>query len=363
MAYADMDSGFSGGYHEYFGSSVDDEGVAYLALANEMLHKLYPNCITVAEDVSGMPALCLPLALGGVGFDYRLAMAVPDMYIKLLKEKKDEEWDMANIAFTLTNRRHGEKAIAYAESHDQAYVYPKTFSHCSLAGEVLIMMDRLVGDKTLMMWLCDKEMYTNMSVLTELTPLIERGMSLHKMIRLVTHGLGGEGYLNFEGNEFGHPEWLDFPRQGNNNSFWYARRQLNLTEDHLLRYKFLNEFDRKMQLTEEKYGWLQSPQAYISLKNEQDKVLVFERAGLLWVFNFHPTNSFTAYRVGVEQAGTYRIVIDTDDSEFGGFDRNAKGTRFFTTDLEWNGRKNYTELYLPTRTALVSSKFSPFDPG
>ncbi|KAE8168262.1 1,4-alpha-glucan-branching enzyme [Aspergillus tamarii] len=324
-------TGFSGGYHEYFGSSVDEEGVMYLTLANEMLHNLYPNCITVAEDVSGMPALCLPHSLGGVGFDYRLAMAVPDMYIKLLKEKGDDEWDIGNLSFTLTNRRHGEKTIAYAESHDQA----------------------LVGDKTLMMWLCDKEMYTHMSVLTEFTPIIERGMALHKMIRLVTHGLGGEGYLNFEGNEFGHPEWLDFPREGNKNSFWYARRQLNLTEDHLLRYKFLNEFDRGMQLTEEKYGWLHSPQAYISLKNEADKVLVFERAGLLWIFNFHPTKSFTDYRVGVEQAGTYRIVLDTDDPAFGGLNRNLKETRFFTTDMPWNGRSNFLQVYIPTRTALV----------
>ncbi|KOC16762.1 1,4-alpha-glucan-branching enzyme [Aspergillus flavus AF70] len=324
-------TGFSGGYHEYFGSSVDEEGVMYLTLANEMLHNLYPNCITVAEDVSGMPALCLPHSLGGVGFDYRLAMAVPDMYIKLLKEKKDDEWDIGNLSFTLTNRRHGEKTIAYAESHDQA----------------------LVGDKTLMMWLCDKEMYTHMSVLTEFTPIIERGMALHKLIRLVTHGLGGEGYLNFEGNEFGHPEWLDFPRDGNNNSFWYARRQLNLTEDHLLRYKFLNDFDRAMQLTEEKYGWLHSPQAYVSLKNETDKVLVFERAGLLWIFNFHPTNSFTDYRVGVEQSGTYRIVLDTDDPAFGGLNRNLKETRFFTTDLSWNGRSNFLQVYIPTRTALV----------
>ncbi|KAE8154496.1 pectin lyase fold/virulence factor [Aspergillus avenaceus] len=227
--------------------------------------------------------------------------------------------------------RHGEKTIAYAESHDQA----------------------LVGDKTLMMWLCDKEMYTHMSVLTEFTPIIERGMALHKMIRLVTHALGGEGYLNFEGNEFGHPEWLDFPREGNNNSFWYARRQLNLTEDNLLRYKFLNDFDRALQLTEEKYGWLHSPQAYISLKHEGDKVLVFERAGLLWIFNFHPTESFTDYRVGVEQAGTYRIVLDTDDQAFGGFGRNLKETRFFTTDFGWNGRSNYLQVYIPTRTALV----------
>ncbi|KAA8650383.1 1,4-alpha-glucan branching enzyme GLC3 [Aspergillus tanneri] len=330
-AHHGIGTGFSGGYHEYFGSSVDDEGVMYLTLANEMLHQLYPECITVAEDVSGMPALCLPHAIGGIGFDYRLGMAIPDMYIKLLKEQSDNEWNMGNLAFTLTNRRHGEKTIAYAESHDQA----------------------LVGDKSIMMWLCDKEMYTHMSVLTEFTPIIERGMALHKMIRLVTHALGGEGYLNFEGNEFGHPEWLDFPRAGNNNSFWYARRQLNLTEDHLLRYRFLNEFDRSMQLSEAKYGWLHSPQAYISLKHEGDKVLVFERAGLLWVFNFHPTQSFTDYRVGVEAAGTYRIVLDTDDTEFGGLGRNHKDTRFFTTDMPWNERSNFLQVYIPTRSALV----------
>lgn len=324
-------TGFSGGYHEYFGPAVDEDGVVYLMIANEMLHNLYPESITIAEDVSGMPGLCVKLSLGGVGFDYRLAMAIPDMYIKLLKEKSDDQWDLGNIAFTLTNRRHGEKTIAYAESHDQA----------------------LVGDKTLMFWLADAQMYTNMSTLSELTPEIERAMSLHKMIRLVTHGLGGEGWLNFEGNEFGHPEWLDFPRAGNNNSFWYARRQLNLTEDHLLRYKFLNEFDRGMQLTEAKYGWLHSPQAYISLKNETDKVLVFERAGLLWIFNFHPTKSYTDYRVGVDVAGVYRIVLDSDSTDFGGFNRNNKETRFFTTDMPWNNRRNFTQVYIPTRTALV----------
>lgn len=213
---------------------------------------------------------------------------------------------------------------------------------------------RLVGDKSIMMHLCDAQLYTNMSTLTELTPVIDRGMALHKMIRLITHGLGGEGYLNFEGNEFGHPEWLDFPRAGNNNSFWYARRQFNLTEDSLLRYKFLNEFDSKMEWTEEKYGWLHSPQAYISLKNEADKVVVFERAGLLWVFNFNPTKSFTDYRVGVEEAGTYRVVLDTDTKDVGGFERIDKETRFFTTPFEWNGRKNFTQVYIPSRTAIVS---------
>jgi 1,4-alpha-glucan branching enzyme len=184
----------------------------------------------------------------------------------------------------------------------------------------------LVGDKTLLFWLCDAEMYTNMSCLSELTPVINRGLSLHKMIRLITHGLGGEGYLNFEGNEFGHPEWLDFPREGNGNSFDYARRQFNLVDDELLRYRFLNDFDSKMQWTEEKYGWLHSPQAYVSLKNESDKVIVFERAGLLWIFNFHPDKSFTDYRVGVEQEGTYRIVL----------------------------RKNFIQAYIPSRSAIVS---------
>lgn len=222
----------------------------------------------------------------------------------------------------------------------------------SIGGLVLIR-DRLVGDKTLMMHLCDAEMYTHMSTLTELTPIIERGMALHKMIRLLTHGLGGEGYLNFAGNEFGHPEWLDFPREGNNNSYWYARRQYNLTEDHLLRYKFLDEFDSKLNKTEGKYGWLHSDQAYISLKHEKDKVIVFERAGLLWIFNFHPTESFVDYRVGVQVSGTYRVVLNTDTQDVGGFDRIDSETRFFTVDLAWNGRKNFLQVYIPTRTAIV----------
>jgi len=332
-----MGFGFSGGYHEYFGENVDTEAVAYLMLANELLHSLYPEVITIAEDVSGMPALCLPLSLGGVGFDYRLSMAVPDMWIKILKELKDEEWDIGNICFTLVNRRDGEKTIAYAESHDQA----------------------LVGDKTLMMHLCDAEMYTNMSVLSPFTPVIERGMALHKMIRFLTHSLGGEGYLNFEGNEFGHPEWLDFPREGNNNSFWYARRQLNLPDDDLLRYRFLNNFDRAMNCTEDMVGWLGAPQAYISLKHEGDKVIVFERAGAVFIFNFHPSNSYSDYRIGIDVPGTYRIALNTDTAEFGGFDRVDLKTRFFTTPMEWNGRANWTHIYIPNRTAMVLTLEDP----
>eukprot|EP00842_Homolaphlyctis_polyrhiza_P002913 jgi/Hompol1/3622/HPOL_006650-RA len=231
-------TGFSGHYDEYFGGSVDGEAVVYLMLANFLVHRLYPGAITIAEDVSGMPTLCRPVSEGGVGFDYRLSMAIPDMWIKLLKEVSDDNWNMGNIVFTLTNRRWHEAAIGYAESHDQA----------------------LVGDKTIAFWLMDKEMYEYMSDLTPLTPIIDRGLALHKMIRMVTYGLGGEGYLTFMGNEFGHPEWLDFPREGNNSSFHYARRQYNLVDDQLLRFKYLNNWERAMHDLESKFDWLSSIQ-------------------------------------------------------------------------------------------------------
>ncbi len=243
------------------------------------------------------------------------------------------------------------------------------------------MLASLVGDKTLMMHLCDAELYTNMSLLSPLTAVIDRGMALHKMIRLLTHGLGGEGYLNFEGNEFGHPEWLDFPREGNQNSFWYARRQLNLTEDPLLRYQYLNNFDRAMNHCEAKYGWLHADQAFISLKHEGDKMIVFERGGLLFIFNFHSSSSFKDYRVGVEVAGTYKIVLNTDAKDFGGFNRVDEGTRFFTTPyavpqlthpcaeelttsrMAWNGRENWTHVYVPCRTAIVLALESTISQG
>ncbi|KAL1411404.1 alpha-1,4-glucan branching enzyme [Vanrija albida] len=326
-----MGVGFSGGYHEYFGDSVDLEAMVYLMLSNKMLHELYPKVVTIAEDVSGMPTLCRPVDEGGVGFDYRLAMAIPDMWIKMLKEKSDDEWDMGNIVHTLTNRRHLERSVAYAESHDQA----------------------LVGDKTLAFWLMDKEMYEYMSDLSAFTPIIERGMALHKMIRLLVHALGGEAYLNFEGNEFGHPEWMDFPREGNGNSFAHARRQFNLVDDHLLRYKYLNNWDAAVQTLEDKYKWLSAPQAYVSLKHEGDKVIVFERAGLLFIFNFHPTNSFADYRVGVDAPGKYHVVLNSDDKTFGGLARVDSSGEYFTTPMEWNGRKNWLQVYIPTRTVLV----------
>ncbi|CEP62235.1 1,4-alpha-glucan branching enzyme LALA0_S05e00892g [Lachancea lanzarotensis] len=329
---------FSGDYSEYVSrerSDVDHEALAYLMLANDLVHEILPDSgITIAEDVSGYPTLCLGRHLGGTGFDYRLAMALPDMWIKLLKEKSDDAWNMGNIVHNLTNRRYGEKVVAYAESHDQA----------------------LVGDKTLAFWLMDAAMYTDMTVTKPLTPIVDRGIALHKLIRLVTHSLGGEAYLNFEGNEFGHPEWLDFPNKNNNDSYHYARRQFNLIEDNLLRYQHLYNFDKALQHTERHYKWLNTSQAYVSLKHEVDKVIAFERNGLLFIFNFHPTESYADYRIGVEAPGRYKIILNTDRGEFGGHDRiDEAASEFFTTDLRWNERSNYIQVYIPTRSALVLS--------
>ncbi|CAG9861487.1 unnamed protein product [Phyllotreta striolata] len=327
--------GFGGHYDDYFGMGVDTEGFVYLMMANHMIHKFHNDAITIAEDVSGMPGTCRPVTEGCMGFDYRLAMAIPDKWIELLKHKSDEDWDVGNIVHTLTNRRWMEGNIAYAESHDQA----------------------LVGDKTLAFWLMDKEMYTHMSTLSDQSLIIDRGIALHKLIRFVTHTLGGEGYLNFIGNEFGHPEWLDFPRAGNNSSYHYARRQWNLVDDDILKYKYLNNWDIAMNHAEMKYGWLAANPAYVSMKHDGDKVIAHERAGVLFVFNFHPTKSFTDYRIGVEDAGTYRIVLCTDDQEFGGFGRIDKSVNFVTVPEGYSGRRNYVQVYIPSRTAIALAKF------
>jgi len=322
---------FTGDYNDYFGLDVDSEAISYLMVANYLLHEFYPNIITIAEDVSGMPALCRPICEGGMGFDYRLGMAIPDKWIQFLKLYKDEEWNMGDLIFTLTNRRWMEKTISYAESHDQA----------------------LVGDKTIAFWLMDKHMYTHMSTLSEPSPIVDRGIALHKMIRLITHVVGGEGYLNFIGNEFGHPEWLDFPRKGNKESYHYARRQWNLVDEPLLRYKALNDFDAFMNHTEQRYGWLHKDPAHISIKNQVDKMISLDRAGLVFVFNFHPTKSFTDYRIGVPVSGTYRIVLDTDERRFGGYEQIDHHTDYISFEEECGGRSHSILVYAPSRTAFA----------
>ena len=330
--------GFTGDYAEYFGGTgaVDVDAVVYLKLANELIHEFGVQVgkpvWSIAEDVSGMPGLCRPVSEGGVGFDARLAMALPDMWIKMLKEEKDEEWDMGHIVHTLTNRRHQERTIAYVESHDQA----------------------LVGDKTLAMWLMDAEMYTNMSVLSPLTPVIDRGMALHKMLRALTCMLGGDGWLTFMGNEGGHPEWLDFPREGNNYSHHYARRQWSLFDDDLLRYRFLVEWDAALLHAHASVRWMdRSAVAYVSTKHEGDKVIVFDVNHVVVVFNFHPTASYEGYQIGTPWPGKYKVLLDSDWPEFGGHGRNDRTVETFSKPDAWNGRDHSMLVYSCSRSVVV----------
>ncbi len=314
-------------YDKYFGKDTNNSAVLYLQTANTLIDTLYPTALSIAEDMSGMPGACRPIDDGGLGFSYRLAMGIPDYWIKLLRDRRDEDWNMSEMFHALLNRRKGEPNIAYAESHDQA----------------------LVGDKTVAFWLMDKEMYTSMSVFTP-SPVIDRGIALHKMIRFMTLCLGGEGYLNFMGNEFGHPEWVDFPREGNGWSTKYARRQWSLPDTEHLKYKYLREFDRRMIGFEKQTDLLKSPWPELLNTDERNKVLVFSRGKYLFVFSFSPADSIEDYEFFVPRSGRYEIVFSSDDPQTGGFDRVKTGYDF--TSFK-KGKDDFLSIYLPSRMCMV----------
>ncbi|RMG26673.1 MAG: 1,4-alpha-glucan-branching enzyme [Bacteroidetes bacterium] len=317
-------------YDKYFKEGVDWDAITYLQLANEVIHRIKPAAISIAEDMSGMPGTCRKVEEGGLGFDYRLGMGIPDYWIKLLKHSRDEDWNIHERWNVMTNRRYKEKTIAYAESHDQA----------------------LVGDKTIAFWLMDKEMYWHMQV-DDPHPVIDRGIALHKLIRFLTLSLGGEGYLNFMGNEFGHPEWIDFPREGNNWSYKYARRQWSLAEREDLKYKFLQAFDQAMLDLAKSHNLLASMPARQLNMDEQNQVIIFERNRLVFVFNFHPTRAIPDYRFYAPQAGTYQIVLNSDAPQFGGHDRIDESIQYETDELD------RLSIYCTNRTALVLKCINP----
>ncbi len=317
------------GPESYFSMNTHTEAVTYLQLANELVRQVNPNAITISEDTSAMPGMCLPISDGGMGFDYRLAMGEPDMWIKLLKEVPDEYWDLNSIYYELSIRRPQEKVIGYVESHDQA----------------------LVGDKTVMFRLCDQEMYWGMQK-DHHSITMDRGMALHKMIRLLTMTLGGEGYLTFIGNEFGHPEWIDFPREGNGWSYHYCRRQWSLADNPDLKYQYLNAFDRDMLSMAKKQKVLQGGDIQLKLDN-WDKVLVYKKGGALLAFNFHVNQSYDGLFIPVPQSGSYQVMMSTDDWCYGGEGRIAHMT--YTAVKNKDGQWGIL-LYLPSRTAVVLKK-------
>jgi 1,4-alpha-glucan branching enzyme len=321
-------------YGMYFDGNQDEDALAYLTLANKLIHQLRPDAITIAEDMSGMPGLALPIRKGGYGFDYRLAMGTPDYWIRIIKEVPDEHWNISEIFYELTNRRANEQTIGYAESHDQA----------------------LVGDQTIIFRLMGKEMYDCMGKQCRNLG-IDRGMALHKMIRLITIASAGSGYLNFMGNEFGHPEWIDFPREGNNWSYHYARRQWSLADDRNLRYHFLADFDRGMIALIKRENCFRRFFPVRAHAHEPDQVLAFERSGLFFVFNFHPSRSYTEY--GIPAApGQYRIVLTSDDLRYGGFGRIDQSLTYDTYRCSKppSVGKHCLRLYLPSRMAIVLKK-------
>ena len=319
------------GYQDYFNGHQDDNAICYLTLANELIHQVYPKAITIAEEVSGMPGLAAKFKDGGYGFDYRLAMNIPDYWIRTIKEKKDEDWKPSSIFWEVKNRRADEKTISYCESHDQA----------------------LVGDKTIIFRLIDADMYWHFKRGDE-TNLVHRGIALHKMIRLVTLGSINGGYLNFMGNEFGHPEWIDFPREGNGWSHKYARRQWNLVDNEDLDYHFLSDFDRamiKVVKSEKRFNLTPVEEVW---HNDGDQVLAFKRGKLLFVFNFSPTQSFTDYGLLVK-AGEYEVVLNTDAKDFGGNGLADDNVKHFTNydPLYEKVGKGWLKLYIPARSAIV----------
>jgi len=319
------------GYPAYFDESVDEDALTYLSLANTLIHDINLDAITIAEDVSGMPGLAVPVSAGGIGFDYRFAMGIPDYWIRLTKEFPDEAWPIGHLWFELTNRRTDEKTISYAESHDQA----------------------LVGDQTLIFRLVGSDMYDAMSVTHHDNHRVDRGMALHRLIRFITIITAGSGYLNFMGNEFGHPEWIDFPREGNNWSYRFARRQWHLVDNPDLRYHFLARFDQEMIALVREYRLLESPLVTLCYEHDQDKIMVIERAGLIFVFNFHPQRSFSDYQIPFSP-GKYQMIFSSDSFKFGGHDRLKPGQIHFTQMQSTNNEySHFISLYLPSRTAMV----------
>ena len=323
-----LKGGFSS-YDDYFNDQVDKEAVAYLSLANKLIHQVKPTAITIAEDVSGMPGLAAPLEDGGCGFDYRLAMGVPDYWFKLSNDVSDEDWDIDYLSYELTNRRAEERTISYVESHDQA----------------------LVGGKSMIFELIDVEMYNSMLV-EDVSLEVDRGMALHKMMRLATIACSGGGYLNFMGNEFGHPEWIDFPREGNGWSYRHARRLWSLRNNPTLKYHFLADFDTAMlALCREQVAMANQPRSLIS--DNDEKVLVVARGAHLFYFNFHPSRSYADYAIDA-LPGEYSLALDTDEERFGGQQRVAAGQNYFTKPAKRdNTLHNDLLIYLPCRTALV----------
>jgi 1,4-alpha-glucan branching enzyme len=247
-----------------------------------------------------------------------------------VKEVPDEQWSLGAIYTELLNRRFTEKHVGYVESHDQA----------------------LVGDQTLAFRLMDAEMYWHMGK-GDPNIIVDRGLALLKMIRLITFSLAGEAWLNFMGNEFGHPEWVDFPREGNNFSYHHARRQWSLADNPNLRYGGLQEFDRALNGLDARFRLLPDTLIEQLALHEDTHQLVYRHGPLVFAFNFHPHESYADLRIPVPDAADYQVILDTDAGRFSGLGRSAEEVLYPVQMVPMYSRAQSVQIYLPSRSAQV----------
>ncbi|KAK9673873.1 hypothetical protein RND81_12G195300 [Saponaria officinalis] len=317
---------FTGDFEEYCNQYVDRDALLYLILANDILHFLHPNIITIAEDATLYPGLCEPSSQGGLGFDYYVNLAAPEMWLSFLENVPDNEWSMSKIVTTLMgNKIYTNKMLLYAENHSQSISGGRSFAE--------ILFGTEVGSN-------------------EASKLL-RGTSLHKVIRLITFTIGGSAYLNFMGNEFGHPKRVEFPTSNNNFSFELASRRWDLLSDQGLHQKLFH-FDQDMMKLDQKEKVLSRGLPNVHHVNDDTMVISYTRGPLLFIFNFHPTDSYERYSVGVDEAGEYQMILNSDEEKYSG-QGAINADQYFQRSIRKriDGFQNCLQLPLPSRSAQV----------
>jgi 1,4-alpha-glucan branching enzyme len=325
MIYADhgVDDDFSHVGRCFYGGNglprADENGELYLCLANALIRRIRPQALSIAEEFSGMPGLTCPPKEGGLGFDYRFAMGIPDYWEKCIESPRD----MGSLWYETTNHRPYDRTVSYVECHDQ----------CINGHDAMIW--RLIG----------KDMYDYMAVFTD-NWNTSRGLAFYRLMRLVTLCTADAGYLNFMGDEFGHPEWLDDESR--------AHRQWHLAGRADLKYAGLAAWDRaQMTLVAGRLPDFQQ-QPLFRFIHEDDRILAFERGRLLFVFNFHELQAKTNLLFAVTP-GKYVERLSSDETAFAGKGNLCVGVppvEHFTRVLDHRHEQDVS-LYLPPMTALV----------
>ncbi|KAG8075748.1 hypothetical protein GUJ93_ZPchr0006g43795 [Zizania palustris] len=318
-------STFTGAMEEYCNQYVDKDALIYLILANEMLHELHPDIITIAEDATFYPGLCEPTTQGGLGFDYWVNLSIPEMWLWHLENVPGQEWSMNKIMKVLISKNCN--MLSYVENHNQSISGRKSFA------EIIL----------------HKEKCSNNSVSDD---GIFRACSLLKIIKLLTFSTSGGAYLNFIGNEFAHPKRIEFPMSGNDYSFGLANRQWELLEKGV--HKHIFNFDKDLMSLDGKERLILRGSPNIHHCDDTSMFISFTRGPFLFVFNFNPDATSGLYSVGVDEAGEYQLILNTDETKYGGRGE-LKSNQYMkrTSDNRVGGCRNSLELALPSRSAHV----------